>query len=267
MPKSGQVWDRNFLQNEPLFRPFEPIASRFRSEQWPTLAQYSEVGEERRQALCPNLSPLVFTPTPKKPRRFRRERVVLGELYDARIAARGEVPCLMHSYHDLLNAIAFAAFPEAKRRLHQRQYEAVTRWIPPEAERLPGRRTREQDALTIFDEGGVVLLMTHAFYDKWLRKVEPQPIEAANGESGVQPVLFGHALLEHLHDGHQALRASAVVVLVNKVQPGDALLAQADAGLSQRLADPAHFQRPDADSIFERGPGGVLWIRAIKGSV
>jgi hypothetical protein len=252
------------LKREPLFALFEPIASQLRGDEWPTLEMYAEVGERRRLAHVPDLPKLSFAAAPKKPRRFKRERVILDELYDSRIALRGEVPCLMHSYHDLLNAIVFAAFPRGKRLLHQRQYAAITRWVPPDAMQLPGRRTREQDALTIFDEGGVVLLMTNAHYSSWLSQTEPLSIEPANPNSGVLPVLFGHALLEHLHDGHQALRATGIVLPVPEILSGEELLVQVDSQLSERLAAPASFQRPDADSVFERGADGAITIRAPK---
>src|SRR5690606_26753214 len=95
---------------------------------------------------------LRFAPQSKKPRRAKRGPVELDQLYDGSIALRGEVPCLAQSYHDLFNAVIFAAFPLAKYALHARQFRALRERVTPGVTRLPEARTREQDALTVFDE-------------------------------------------------------------------------------------------------------------------
>ena len=49
-----------------------------------------------------------------RPRRRARRPIELESLYEVRIASRREVPTRPDSAHDLLNALAWAAFPRAK---------------------------------------------------------------------------------------------------------------------------------------------------------
>lgn len=273
MPKSGQTWNANFLAENPLFRVWEPFARPFRTRAWPDADLYSRVIAASSTELDPTLTPLRFREMEKKSRREKRKTIELEGLYDGSIALRGEIPCLPESYHDLLNAIVFCAFPRAKRALHARQFRAQKRWLEGagaldpelEAPRLPGTRSREQDALTILDEGGTVLLFTESAHAKWSSSTERLPLGAfAPGQ--VLPLLFGHALLEHLVLGQKALRSSGVLfVLPDRDAPlaateadARALFDFADRALAARLTDETQFQEPGADSIFELHSGEAL---------
>lgn len=273
MPKSGEVWDPAFLVEHPLFRVWEPFARALRTPSWPDAAQYSRAIEEFSRASDPSLPALRFREMEKRSRRDKRKTIDLERLYDGSIALKGEIPCLRESYHDLLNAIVFCAFPRAKRALHARQFRAQKRWLEGagalnpelEAPRLPGARSREQDALTILDEGGTVLVFTESAHHKWKSATERRPPEAlAPGQ--VLPLLFGHALLEHLAVGQKALRSSGVIVVVPDPRgplaeteaDARALFGVADRALAARIEDPHEFQEPGADSIFELSAGQVL---------
>lgn len=251
MPKSGQEWDNSFLLGHPLFHVFEPLAAHLRVAQFPTVEQLTDLAEAQRALRAPEQSKLRFTPADKKPRRKKRTELVLEQLYDGSISLKGEVPCLVQSYHDLFNALAFAAFIRSKRTLHHRQFVALRSWAGDRAQ-LPGKRTREQDALTIFDEGGVIVLMDKSFSAAWRCSTGATPIPAFAPESGVVPLLFGHALLEHILYGHVQIRASAIVIdLPHALSPEIDLLEVSDLYLSQRLADPLEFSEPGADVIFK----------------
>jgi hypothetical protein len=269
MPKSGQPWNCHFLENEPLFRVFERFAKPFRSEVWPALTDYAHELETLRAASGYSFPALGVAANPVRPRRAKRENLALEDLYDGRIALTGQVYCLNASYHDLFNVVVFCAFPLAKRALHTRQFHALSRWVAPElgkpTARIPGRRTREQDALTIFDEGGSVLVMTPDVHAKFLASTEPLEISPFAPESGVVPLLFGHALLEHLYEDHRALRSSGLVLCApdgpRDTEDPSAWCAQIDPLLAARIADPAQFQEPNADCILELRADGSLSIR------
>lgn len=258
MPKSGQIWEANFLAGHPLFRPFERIAEPLRAEEFPSASDYTRLCEGERVRRTPDLAPLTFVKMEKKPRRQRRSEVRLEGLYDGSIALRGEVFCLEASYHDLLNAVVFAAFPRSKRTLHARQFAALERWADVTAARLPGKRTREQDALTIFDEGGVVLAMSDEAHEAWQKsRTQTQLVPESDD---IIALLFGHALLEHLLEGHLAIRASAVVCVLKAPLVGDALLNEVDRQLTARLSDPNQFCAPKADCVFEMKSDGHFYF-------
>jgi len=89
------------------------------SNGWPTLEMYSAFVEQQRAARAAELPALRFSPPSPRPRRARgRAPLDPRQLYDGRIALEREVPCLSASYHDLLNVLAWAAFPRAKHALH-----------------------------------------------------------------------------------------------------------------------------------------------------
>lgn len=262
MPKSGQHWDPAFLLGHPLFKFWEPIARNFRQAQWPGPEQFTEeLGRFSQQASI-DLPPLCFRGSPKKPRRSKRQSIDLCSLYDGSIALSREIPCLKESYHDLFNALVFCAFPRSKRRLHHRQFRAQCAWLEASGAlsggiQLPGKRSREQDALTIFDEGGTVILLSRSGYQNWLGQREPTLLSLGDLREGI-PLLFGHALLEHLYDGRTNLRSSGVVLVVEdeEVPPAaqstepSPLFDLADRKLAARLDDPSQFLSPGADVIF-----------------
>lgn len=157
MPRSGQPWDPGALTRSSLLGPLCELGrSLLCTSGWPTLDAYGALAEREREARASELPPLRFAAPEPRPRRKRLlEPINPARLYDGRIALRGEIPCVSQSYHDLLNALAWAAFPRAKRALHARQFRALSARLEPGATSLPNRRTREQDALTLFDEGGM----------------------------------------------------------------------------------------------------------------
>jgi Protein of unknown function (DUF3025) len=220
MPKSGQPWVPDFLERSWLLAPFRELARPLLDAvDWPTLEDYTALAERERSARAPELPSVRFSPPKARRRRARpKSAIEPGDLYDGRVVLQGEVPCVSASYHDLCNVIVWAAFPRAKRALHARQFRALQGSLPPGASRLPNRRTREQDALTLFDEGGSVLLHT-------------EHVEA-------RPLLFGHGLMEHVAF-HQATVRSAAFVLeaADPLSNGRELFDVVDRELSRRLID------------------------------
>lgn len=247
MPLSGQIWDLDRLTPQPALEPFEPLLAELaRFREFPDMEALGRWVEATREAHAPELEPLRFVELQPRSRRARRGVVELSALYDARITCLREVPCLSQSYHDLFNALMFKAFPRAKRALHARQYNALTGWIEAGAEQLPGRRTREQDALTLFDEGGSVVLCPSYLQDEFARGVR-LPLAEAGAASRI--VLFGHALFEHLTEGRVGLRSSARVLFVPEVPQGRRLLAAVDEFVLSLLRSSQRFREPDADAV------------------
>jgi hypothetical protein len=171
-------------------------------------------------------APVRFVPAAPRARRGRR--LGASERYDALITERRVVPTRHGSWHDLLNALVWATFPRAKLALHARQNRAVTSRLGPDL-RLPGGRTRDQDAVAMLDEGGVVLL--HQGGD--------------SPGAGTYPIVFGHAIYEQLVcDGRVTLWAAAVRVSNDEVPDGAAARIQlADATLQALLASSTEMKR------------------------
>jgi hypothetical protein len=207
-------WDPCFVDRSPWLESLRSGASAFVGlPDWPSIEHLTEAAEAARRALAPDEPPVRFVEAPPKTKRRGHAPSVLDELYDVRIARRGEIPTRPKSAHDFYNALRWITFPRAKRRLHARQCRALVARVEDGATRLPDRRTREQDALTVFDEGGAI--------------VTPGGL-----------VLFGHALLEHVHGSDAPIRAATVRV--------EAKEDEIDERLAARLDDAGAFTTPGA---------------------
>jgi hypothetical protein len=173
------------------------------------------------------------------PRRLQAQTPALladGLHYETRIAVRGIIASRPQHWHDLLNALAWVAYPRIKHALNQRQAADVEI-------HGPRQRSRAQCALTHFDEAGVVLLLRDA--DRlaaWDRHDWPGLF------AGLEPDAFavatvGHALLEHALEPDRLLCGKAIAVLTPTPQ---ARLAAALVGIAADIAGGRLLRDPQA---------------------
>lgn len=239
-------WDPHFMQRNEWFWPLARAAARFeRFADWPSARDYDALYQAL--AVPRGLPALRFADNVRKEEKKRRGRVVLGALYDGRIAG-GEVPTRERDWHDFFNALCFATFPRAKRALHARQYAALRERIDGETERIPNARTKEQDALTLFDEGGAVIAADERAAAELSCSSGPersalllQLTEA--GRARVVP--FGHALFEHLVEGLRCPGGCTQIVgLAALPNDEDTLIDAVDVALAKALGDRSRFASP-----------------------
>lgn len=254
MPKYGQPWKLEPERLGPFAAVYLPWLEQWaKGNEFPTLVALDETIERERERRAPFARPLRFVSAPRPGQRRNRDWVTADVPYDARITLMGEVPCLPQSYHDLFNALTFAAFPRAKRALHERQYRALCL-----EKEVPGKRSRERDALTVLDEATAIVVAPEEMRRGW-QDNDPQLHDVTS--FGIQAVLFGHGLLERLHDGHVDVRAGALVLWSERPLLPCALLDAVDAFLWERLNNPRAFVRPESEAILEWRRGGTCTFR------
>lgn len=233
-------------EESPWYAPIAPWLARFDAlDRFPTADELSVLYHERTRDL--DLRPLRFVPVGhSKPRRNGRRPIELHTLYDGRIFERGEVPTRIDDWHDLFNALAFVTFPRAKAVLNARQYAILRERIPPQATRLPNARTREQDALALFDEGGLCVAAPEPLVSA-LCDAPPELLKDALVHRRARAVPFGHALYEHLVAGLPCpLAAAHVVALEPDDMKGAHFLEALDVALAASLSDPRAFREPSS---------------------
>ena len=238
---SPAPFDPTFFERDPLFWPIAEVASAFVSfSSWPAVAEYG--------SRVPHRAGVEFREQPKKPRGRRRPAIGPRDLYDGRIIEEGWVPTRPGSWHDFLNMLVWATFPEAKRQLHARQHRAQAARITAPVLALPNARTREQDALALLDEGGVVVLCregAEADVRAALAERRAGPLFAAGEARGI---IFGHAVYEELVLGRSGGWAAGHVAEIarDEIAGGDgaALVRAADVALAAALAREGSFQSP-----------------------
>lgn len=191
---------------------------------------------------------LSFAPYVKRARKRRGGPIDVESLYDGSIAVQRAVPTRDDDWHDLFNALVFASFPRSKQALHARQFAQLRLRIARDARKLPGARSREQDALTLFDEGGAFIagdaaalvtvraLPQDAFYPA---------LRALVLERAVVVAPFGHALFEHKVAGLRGPSSFAYLLALAEVPAGvAAAVAAIDRAFAEVLADPERFRSP-----------------------
>ena len=197
---------------------------------WPAVAAIDA-------ALAP-LAGVRFVASGKVRTRRRAGRAIDGEaIYEIHIASRREVPTRPDNLHDLLNALAWAAFPASKWSLTAQLAAAQRARLADRPWRLPGARTRRHDRLALLDEGGV-LVATGAGGAAAL------PAALASGRA--RALIFGHALLEHALQGCLDVWGAALVFAVDPAGSTADLRGRLDAALAGALDGGSMLDDPEA---------------------
>lgn len=190
-----------------------------------------------------------------KRRRARAGLRSRDALYDARIDALGLLPTREANYHDFFNAMVWATFPLSKAAIAARQHAIWQRELEPMFAQLPSRRTREQDALAMLDEGGLLVTASPSIEAELRARCEAGDeawLRAQRKTNAVQSFVFGHALHEHMVSTDALIRANPIVVLTHAHE-------DVDAALASDMASPAHFMEPTPGTGFFIGnAGGAL---------
>jgi hypothetical protein len=230
-------WDPEFLARSPMLEPLRLHAPESFPQAWPELPVLQQL-LERRDPPVHVASGLPLRVVPQS-RRGRRA----GLPYEERIYSRGELQVRAHNWHDLLNFLVWLAFPQVKAALNARHWAASRR----RASAGTANRGPVEDALTLFDEGGVIVATASAELPQRLRAFEWKDLFWRRRQEVVASMrfwLFGHALFE------KALRPFAGITgrgislesdagFLNA--PPIAQLDELDRRLAAHIGDPAQL--------------------------
>ena len=147
-----------------------------------------------------------------------------GLVYESRIRDTGEVETRPGNWHDFFNALVWLSFPQAKLAISARHVQAMA---PAGA-----ARGSERDALTHFDECGIVVLSSQPRLLDLLREFRWRALFAerrADVLRAMRFVVFGHATYESLLNPFRGLTAKAILHEVDDVWVGMPVAAQAAA--------------------------------------
>ncbi|MGE5168271.1 MAG: DUF3025 domain-containing protein [Deltaproteobacteria bacterium] len=165
-----------------------------------------------------------------------------GLHYEQRIFERGEIATRERNWHDLLNALVWLRHPRLKRALNARQVAEIARVGTKQ-------RSRVQQALTHFDEAGIIVaLRDPALLARWDLHDWPGLFwreHAAWSDGRIEVIVFGHALLEHALKPAQMLTGKALaVVLAQKANVENALDATVQAIRDSHVLNDPQELRP-----------------------
>jgi hypothetical protein len=150
------------------------------------------------------------------------------------------------NWHDLLNALVWLTFPRAKAALNRRHYQELVR----QRERGAQNRGPAQDALTLFDEGGVIVVTAEPALAESLRGFAWKELfwhRRAEVMRSMRFYLFGHALYEKALAPFTGVTGRGVIFEVTQdffdFSPVQQLL-ELDGRLSSLIDNAASFSVP-----------------------
>lgn len=192
----AHTWDPAFAERSPCFDALRPLLKQLDCSRFPSLDPLQRLVDE-----------IV-------PRRANRAlKLVLAgsaspDSYERRVFETGELAVRSNDWHDLFNVLVWCVFPRAKAALNRRHVAEMEH-------ELPGRRGHARDALTQFDEDGVIVLSSapelleiiRAF--KWKELFWERRAEALEH---MRFLVFGHALYEKLLEPFVGVTGKAVLL-------------------------------------------------------
>lgn len=130
--------------------------------------------------------------------------------YEEVIYKLGTIPTRSNNWHDFFGALIWLLFPQTKALLNQRHIDEITR-------AGLSKRTKTRNAITLFDECGLVIVCNDDTLTKKLQTHEWKNafIENKNEwHSWVLPFMFGHANYEMATKPFLGLTAKALYLTV-----------------------------------------------------
>lgn len=213
----------------PLFDSVRGVWSRFAvSAAWPALADYQALLE----------ASAVVSGGGARLRVMPQHEATASDWqlrYEARIYRTGELPTRSENWHDFFNVLAWASFPQTKAALNSRHYHLLAAQADAGQ---PKQRTAAQDALTQFDETGVVVLSSAPDLLDLIREYRWKELFWERREdvrTQMRCLLFGHGLMEKALAPYVGMTGKGMLLSVAPAQTPqqvDAVLASAIAALN-----------------------------------
>jgi hypothetical protein len=195
-----------------IFDPLRPLLDALPQDRWPTHDELNALAAGVRTARG---QPVRFVPARKPGQDERRH-------YETRVAQTGEVETRLENWHDLFNALVWITFPRAKAMLNEQH----VRILEERGEAEARRRGPERDALTLFDEGGVVIATSAPHLMQLVRDFEWKELFWHRREELMRTtrfLVFGHACYEQLLTPYIGMVAKTVFVSAGAGNVDDAL--------------------------------------------
>lgn len=219
------------LYASPLFAPLQP---------WLTQLPESPDSDALLDLLAPwvcfndNGQQIRFVPTPED-----------GLGYEQRIWENGQVATRPDNWHDFFNALVWLRFPASKRAINTCHRQATL----PDDEVLGKVRGMVRDALTHFDECGIVVLSSQPELLDLLRNFQWKTLFVERRTEVLRDmrfVVFGHASYEQLLKPFRGVTAKAVLYEIDNdwlALPAEAQLVAVDQRLAADLSS-GRYTRP-----------------------
>lgn len=180
------------------------------------------------------------------PIRFRPSALLPGVAYEQHIFQTGEVSTRANHWHDLFNALVWCRFPRLKSALNAAHFAQLTLGhgdvLHGDLRHGMGRGS-QRDALTLFDESGVIVVSSSKGFLEALAARDWNEVflqQTTLWQEEVRVFVCGHALLEKFLTPYKALTAHALLLHIDEGLarlPREEVLQSLDRGLARALLE------------------------------
>ena len=209
----NQKWDADFVSFSPIFSPLKFWAENFSQfkDDWPGLVDYQAVLSALPEPiLTKNGKALKIVEQDGKPGHF-------SEHYAPRIYLSGEIQTRTENWHDFFQFLTWFMFPKTKAVINSIHIPAAQVRIENNTDL--GRRSPIENMLSLFDEGGAVILcsddsMLQLIRDfKWKELFWQRRDEL---QEKLKLITFGHALYEKGLSPYVGMTANCILLPVDE---------------------------------------------------
>jgi hypothetical protein len=231
---NGREWTNEWITQSPMFAPLASIASRLPATDWPDVGALNALLDKLGgRVVNSNGRRIRFVPQTGKPNSFE-------EGFEPRAYVSGEVMMRPESWHDLFNALVWMTYPKTKAAINARHFAL----LQGQKDR---RRSPAGDALTQFDEDGMVVLSCNEYLLDLLREFRWKELfwthrHAVQAE--MRFLLFGHAMYEKALYPFVGMTAKSILLHLPEAKlklQGAALNDAVDHRLADYVADEQHL--------------------------
>ncbi|HEY9199107.1 MAG TPA: DUF3025 domain-containing protein [Gammaproteobacteria bacterium] len=237
-------WCPDFAQRSPLFEPLRACAAVFAgfTQGWPDLDAYQQILDALPGPIRTHSGrPLRIVPQDGRPQRFE-------EHYAPRIHQTGELQTRRANWHDFFQFLTWLIFPRSKAAINALHVPHARARLANEGD--PGRRTPLENMLSLFDEGGAVVIASEPALLQLIREFQWKTLfweGRAELARGLRCITFGHAVYEKALRPYVGMTANAVLLEVEPellAEPMERLLPRLDERLATVFVKDGAYAQP-----------------------
>ncbi len=224
-------WDKHFAAHSPIFAPLRALGAALDCADWPVLDQLNAIARAGA-VVSGGGQPLRFVSLSGQPAPAAAD-------YELRTHDEGVVPVRDANWHDFFNAASWLVFPRTKAAVNRAHVEALR----VQSSAVRNVRSRGRDALTLFDESGVLVLSRSRAVLAGIRDFAWKRVfwdERDGLPATTRFVMFGHALYEKALLPYVGMSGHALLLEVpdnGDTPETSAWVAQADAAAAHVLIE------------------------------
>ncbi len=205
-------WTPEFALASPMYAPLRHLAKHFNGfDQWPDLRDYQYLLNTWPDTINTLMGkPLKVVAQDGKPGCFE-------EHYAPRIFKTGELQTRTKNWHDFFQYLTWFIFPLTKAQINAIHLPYAQQRIEVTQQR--GRRSPVENMLSLFDEGGAIIVSSEPFLLQLIRDFKWKELfwqHRDELEKSMACITFGHAMYEKGLAPYIGMTANSILIETNQ---------------------------------------------------